>query len=86
MLTERSEKDSIAANPCLPPPPLCCNIMHMDQQFACGNGHQIMAWQKDGEPVDLTGYFCSICIGEIVGHGVTIDNRILAPVQVTTGE
>lgn len=57
----------------------------MDQQYsyACGRGHQMTAWQKDGEPADLTGYFCPLCMGAIKGHGDMIDSRILAPVQVT---
>lgn len=57
----------------------------MDQQFACGRGHQMMAWKEDGSIADLTGHFCPLCLGAIVGHGALIDSRILAPVQAVAG-
>lgn len=45
-----------------------------------------MAWEPDGSPADLTGYFCPLCMGAIVGHGDMIDSRILAPVQPAAPE
>jgi hypothetical protein len=53
----------------------------MDQQFACGNGHTVIAWLEDGLPADLTGYLCMVCMGRVIGHGDMIDSHILAPVQ-----
>ena len=53
----------------------------IDQQYACGCGHQMMAWKRDGTPANLTGYLCPLCLGAVKGHGDMIDERILAPVQ-----
>lgn len=53
----------------------------MDQQFACGHSHTLMAWDSDGKPVDLEGHFCPLCLGKIDGYGDIIDSRFLAPVQ-----
>jgi len=36
-------------------------------QFGCIEGHVIMMWGTDGKPVDLKGYLCPICLGEILG-------------------
>ena len=55
----------------------------MDQQYACAHGHQLTGWDGNGKPVDLTGFFCPICMGQIIGHEDMIDSRILAPVQAT---
>jgi hypothetical protein len=51
--------------------------------FACGRGHRIAAalsWANDSD-IDLTGYFCPVCMGSVVGHGEINDSRILAPMQ-----
>jgi hypothetical protein len=32
-------------------------------QFACGNGHVVMAFDANGQSVDLEG-FCPVCLGE----------------------
>jgi hypothetical protein len=53
----------------------------MDFQFACGEGHRIIAWFDNGAPADLEGALCPICLGKVVGHGNMIDSRLLAPVQ-----
>jgi len=55
----------------------------MDQLFACGRGHTLMAWREDDKPANLTGHFCPLCLGEIQGHGDMIDSRILVPVQAS---
>lgn len=52
-----------------------------DEKFACAMGHVITARNIVGAPEDLTGYFCPVCMGAIVGAGKMIDTRILAPVQ-----
>ena len=57
----------------------------MDQQFACGRGHQVKAFQSDDEPAILTGHLCPLCLGAVVGHGDMIDSRILAPVRRSLG-
>ncbi len=62
------------------PAPAEMNPVETKMKFACGRGHVLMAWDKDQEK-DLTGYFCPLCLGAIVGHGELIDSRILAPVQ-----
>lgn len=51
------------------------------QLFGCGHGHYVVAWESNENRVDLTGYFCPVCMGAIIGHGELIDLRILAPVQ-----
>lgn len=55
--------------------------MNRVQEFGCGNGHYVMAWKNNDDPADLTGHFCPICMGVIIGHEELIDLRILAPVQ-----
>jgi hypothetical protein len=55
-----------------------------DEKFACSMGHVITARNAVGAPQDLTGYFCPVCMGAIVGAGKMIDARILAPVQEPT--
>lgn len=49
--------------------------------FACGHGHVLRASNADGSSADLTGYFCPLCMGAIVGHEKMIDLRVLAPIQ-----
>ena len=44
------------------------------------------AWKEDGSVADLTGHFCILCLGAVIGHGDMIDSRILAPVQGVAGE
>jgi len=55
------------------------------KEFACGNGHYVMAWENEDEGVDLTGFMCPICLGRIIGHENLIDLTILAPVQSPSG-
>lgn len=52
-----------------------------DEKFACSMGHVVIARNCVGAPEDLTGYFCPLCMGAIVGAEKMIDPRILAPVQ-----
>jgi hypothetical protein len=53
----------------------------MSQQYACGNGHQMMAWYRGGEPADLEGFLCPLCLGRVNGYETMIDPNLLAPVQ-----
>jgi hypothetical protein len=52
-----------------------------DEKFGCTYGHVISARNAVGAPIDLAGHFCPVCMGAIVGAGMLIDPRILAPVQ-----
>ena len=61
--------------------------MSEKMRFACGHGHAITAeltW-ADGAEQDLTGHFCPVCLGQVVGFENEVDGRILAPMQPRYG-
>ena len=54
--------------------------------YACGRGHKIAAnSQSHDVPIDLSGHICPACLGEVLDHGMVIDNRLLAPMQEAPG-
>jgi len=62
-------------------------------KFACLHGHTVTAvdWTKstDGGPVpyvDLSGFFCPVCLGKIVSGLDGDDSRVLSPEQDTPQE
>lgn len=50
------------------------------QFYACARNHKVYA-ENSGAAVDLSGYYCPLCMGAIKRAGEMVDPFILAPVQ-----
>jgi hypothetical protein len=37
--------------------------------FVCLNGHTLSAFDRFGNPVDLAGHLCPVCLGKMKGYG-----------------